>query len=202
MMMTSRGVCYVIVVAVSWLFSKSSAMTHTTHLTQHGCVKPGSMTHAVFTQVVSRVQCVIKCRYTPGCVAVALDRGPTSLQCALLDYGGVPVEKDDCGDSEANVVIYRDPDVEITTTTMTTTTTPTTTATLSPTTSCHCVYDQDFLTDDHNLATQTCADLGGFLPEADTPDRLQVGRFCVWTFDLDFFKDYILYYPREAVEKS
>ena len=134
---------------------QSNATIHDTKLTKLTCVENSSMSHIVFTSTVSKVQCVAKCRYTPGCVAVALDRNhDQSLQCAMLSHRDFPVSQASCEDSDVTVVVYK--------------------MTLDPTTSCHCLYDQRVVTADHSVASHTCDVIGGFLPEADNTERLKV----------------------------
>lgn len=165
-------------------YSPTNAIT-TLHFTKHGCVMTSDLSTSQFTPVVSKVQCVAKCRYTEGCVGVAVDRGTSSsaFLCGLLGHPDVPVGVISCGVVPgASVVVYIDPDVDLTTTSTTTTTTPATTtslttaASLDPLSSCHCVYDMDRSTDSYSEALGSCTDIGGFLPEIDVVNRLQVGN--------------------------
>ena len=158
------------------LFTQKSVQTaRYLHLEHESCVQPSELSSAVFTSVVSRAQCVVKCASSPGCVAVAVDGQTQSMRCSLLTVGDFPLTTVQCGDPATAITIYKDPDVNIpTTTTATTTTTTPTTTPLSIYSTCHCVYDMDNQISSYVGASQQCNDIGGTLPEADNSDRIQV----------------------------
>ena len=136
------------------------------------------------SSVVSKLQCAADCRYTEGCVAVALDQGTGALKCALLHHQDFPGVVAPCDAAGASVVIYKHRDFQPTTTTTATTTTTSstsstssigaaaTTAALDPLTSCHCVRDMGVSTDLYSEALQLCTNISGHLPEVDVHARL------------------------------
>ena len=105
---------------------------------KHGCVAPSFLPSLSFISVVSKLQCATMC-FPPLCVGVAIDNTiSTAKQCALLAQEDLPPSSNhQCGVSGMTLTIFRDKNVQPTTTT------PVAMTTNSPdcsNTNCICVF--------------------------------------------------------------